>query len=309
MSGVRLIDADAVWAAPPAVLVDALESAFRTGPAAAPQRSAVPIAGGSMLLMPAADAAGAGLKALTLIADNPRRGLPVIQGSYLLFDAHGAVEAVVDAAALTAVRTAAVSALAARHLAPAGVETVLILGTGVQARSHVRAMADELRPGRILVWGRRPEAVAELADWAAGLGIRVEPAEPAAVAAADVLCACTSSAEPLFDGRLLRPGALVVAVGAYQPHTRELDGATVGRSAIVVEDEAAAREEAGDLLLALAEGALAAGRPWLTLTDVVLGAAVRSDPAETVVFKSVGVAGEDLAVARAVLGRPSRPIS
>ncbi len=101
---------------------------------------------------------------------------------------------------------------------------------------------------------------------------------------------------------MLRPGALVVAVGAYQPHTRELDGATVGRSAIVVEDEAAARAEAGDLLLALAEGALAADRPWLTLTDVVLGVAVRGDPAETVVFKSVGVAGEDLAVARAVLG-------
>jgi ornithine cyclodeaminase len=301
VSGPRILDAEAVWAVPPGAVADALDEAFRAGLAPAPLRSSAPIDGGSMLLMPAADGDGSGLKALTLVAANPARGLPAIQGSYLLFDARGSVRAVIDAAALTAVRTAAVSAVAARHLAPPEPEDVLVVGGGVQARSHLRAMAAELAPRRLLVWTRRPAAAAEVLAWAGERGIAAEEAGPAAVSAAGVICTCTSAEAPLFDGRTLRAGALVIAVGAYRPDTRELDGAAVGRSAIVVEDEAAARAEAGDLLMALAEGALPAERPWLSLSQAVRGTPVRREPGETVVFKSVGVAGEDLAAARALL--------
>jgi len=290
---------------PPGVIVDALDRAFHDGLADAPLRGEHAIPGGSMLLMPAADGAGSGVKVLTLEPDNPSAGLPFVQGVYVLFDDRGSPLAAVDAAALTAVRTAAVSAVAARHLAPERGGTLIVFGTGVQARSHLQTVAAELRSSRVVICGRRPEAVADLVAWGAVRGFAAEPGTPADVASAGVVCTCTASSQPLFDGALLRPGALVIAIGAYRPDRRELDSRTVVGSTIVVEDVAAAMAEAGELAIPLAEGTLARDRVALTLADVARGAPVRDLPGRTVVFKSVGVAGEDLAAARALVAAVS----
>ena len=306
-----VIDAGAVARVPGRAIVDALDQAFGAGLASAPARTAAEIDGGQMLLMPAADGLGSGVKLLTLLADNPGRELPFVQGVHVLFGANGSPVSVIDAAALTAVRTAAVSAVAARRLAPRRGGTVMVFGTGVQARSHVELVTDELAPVRVLVCGRRAEAVAEVVEWAALRGITAEPAAPERVAEADVICTCTSSQHPLFAGALLRPGTLVIAVGAYRPDMRELDSRTVMEAAIVVEQVDAALAEAGDLLIPIGRGELARDRVRVTLTDVVRGAEVRDAAERTVVFKSVGVAGEDLAAARAIVawaGQPGRAV-
>lgn len=297
----RVIDAEAVAQVPGRVVVDALEGAFGAGLAAAPARTAATIEGGQMLLMPAADGLGSGVKVLSLLADNPGRGLPFVQGVYVLSDSDGRPEAVIDAAALTAVRTAAVSAVAARWLAPRRGGTLMVFGTGVQARSHLELVGGELAADRALVCGRSADAVAALVEWAAARGTAAEPATSDRVGEADVICTCTSSSEPLFDGELPAPGTLVIAIGAYRPDTRELDSRTVAGSAIVVEDVEAALAEAGDLVIPIARGELARDRVQLTLADVVRGATVRDSAERTVVFKSVGVAGEDLAAARSIV--------
>lgn len=298
---VPMVDAAAVARVPGAVVVDALERAFAAGLAEGPARTAAAIEDGQMLLMPAADRLGSGVKVLSLLADNPERGLPFVQGVYVLFDADGRPGAVIDAASLTAVRTAAVSAVATRRLAPRSGGTLMVFGTGEQARSHVELVGGELGAERVLVCGRRDQAVAAVVEWAAARGIAAEPAAADRVAEADVICTCTGSRQPLFDGGLLAAGTLVVAIGAYRPEARELDSETVASAAIVVEDVEAALAEAGDLVIPIERGELPRERVRLTLTDVVRGATVRDSAERTVVFKSVGVAGEDLTVARAIV--------
>jgi ornithine cyclodeaminase len=275
------------------VAIAALEAAFRDeDPGATPPRSHLSVPGGELLLMPAHAAAGLGVKLVTLAPGNPARGLPFIHGAYVLFSPGALVpEALLDGTELTAIRTAAVSALATDRLARPDARALVVFGAGTQARAHVAAMR-AIRPiETVTIVGRDPARARALAD---ELGAAV--AGPDAVAGADIVCTCTTSAQPLFDGAWLAPGTHVNAIGAYRPDLRELDDAAMRRATVVVETRASALAEAGDVIQAgLEPGAL------IELADVVRGTAGRPVPAAITVFKSVGLALEDLAIARAAV--------
>jgi ornithine cyclodeaminase len=297
------VDADEVTRRlPMAAAIDALESAFREGdPDATPMRSQVDTPAGTLLLMPAAGDAGLGVKLVTVTESNPDLGLPLIHAVYVLFDARTqAPLLLVDGAALTALRTAAVSGLATRWLARPDAERLVVFGAGVQARAHLGAMATVRPISDLCVVTRTPERARGLLDEAASRGITARLGDPSAAADADIVCTCTTSTDPVFAGSLLRPGAHVNAVGAYRPDTRELDTETVRQARVVVETRSAAWEEAGDLVLALGEGAIERDHVVADMKELVLGARVRTSPSDITLFESVGLAFEDLAVAGAL---------
>jgi ornithine cyclodeaminase/alanine dehydrogenase-like protein (mu-crystallin family) len=279
--------------------IDALEAAFAAGVPPAPLRMHATTPDGELLLMPAASAHGLGVKLITLTGANPHRRLPFVQGVYALF-APGtqSPEAVIDGAALTALRTGAVSGLATRWLARSDARRLVVFGAGVQARVHVEAVRAVRDIDEVVVVSRSAATAEALAR-----EIGARPGGAADVATADVVCTCTTSADPLFDGALLAPGTHVNAVGAYTPETREVDTAAVARSRVAVETREAAMAEAGDLLMPIAEGAVGTDHIVADLEDVVRGSAVRRSPADVTLFVSVGMAFEDLVVARAAVDR------
>jgi ornithine cyclodeaminase len=286
-------------ALPMAAAIDALERGFRDGdPAAAgPVRTSTPTAAGVLLTMPAHGVHGVGVKLVTVTDGNADRERPVVQAVYALFDAATqSPEAVLDGTALTALRTAAVSGLATRCLARPDAASLVVVGAGVQARSHVEAMR-EVRPvDRVMIVSRTAAHAEALAD-----EVRGAVGEPEDVRGADLVCLCTSSPEPVVRGPFA-PGTHVNAIGAYTPRMREMDADAVASGRFVVEDRATALEEAGDLILAIDEGAVAEDHIVADLREVVRGAPVRRGPEEVTIFKSVGMAFEDLVVARAALG-------
>jgi ornithine cyclodeaminase/alanine dehydrogenase-like protein (mu-crystallin family) len=282
--------------------IDALERGFREAdPTAAPLRSAVTTPAGTLLLMPAADGRAVGVKLVTLTDANPARGLPLIHAVYVLFDGETqAPRLLVDGAALTALRTGAVSGLATRFLANEHAARLVVFGAGVQGRSHVEAMTTVRPVAEVVVVSRTTERAEALVDVVRAAGLRASVGSPDDVASADLVCTCTTAAAPVFEGRLLAEGAHVNAVGSYRPETRELDTDAIRRGSIVVETREAALAEAGDLLIAIDEGAIGPG-DIAELGEVVRGAKVRTSREAITVFKSVGLAFEDLVVARAVL--------
>jgi ornithine cyclodeaminase/alanine dehydrogenase-like protein (mu-crystallin family) len=205
---------------------------------------------------------------------------------------------VIDGAALTALRTGAVSGLATRWLARSDARRLVVFGAGVQARVHVEAVRAVRDIDEVVVVSRSAATAEALAR-----EIGARPGAAADVATADVVCTCTTSADPLFDGALLAPGTHVNAVGAYTPETREVDTAAVARSRVAVETREVAMAEAGDLLMPIAEGAVGTDHIVADLEDVVRGSAVRRSPADVTLFVSVGMAFEDLVVARAAVDR------
>jgi ornithine cyclodeaminase/alanine dehydrogenase-like protein (mu-crystallin family) len=222
-----------------------------------------------------------------------------VQGVYVLFDAETlAPVALVDGVALTDLRTPAVSALAAGRLAAPDAGELVVFGTGPQAWGHVLALRAVRPLRRVRVVARDAGRTAGFVDRVRGLGLEASAAGPEAVAGADLVCCCTSSDVPLFDGALLRDGACVLAVGAHEPTAREVDTATVRRAYVVVEDRATALREAGDVLLPLAEGAVQQEHLRADLGELVRGAA--PDLGQVALFVSVGMAWEDLAVATLV---------
>ncbi|MFD7094979.1 ornithine cyclodeaminase family protein [Streptomyces xanthophaeus] len=290
----------------PAAAADALAAALLGGvdPETCPQRSALPVpGGGELLLMPAASGTYAGVKIAGVAPGNPARGLPRITGSYLLLDGPTLSPlALLDGAALTALRTPAVSALALRHLAPEGRPLRLVLfGSGPQAYGHLEAVLSLRELAEAVVVARNPAGGQALAARARALGVPARTGTPADVAGADLVLCCTTAREPLFDGRLAGPGTTVVAVGSHEPTARETDTALVRRAAVYVESRAAALREAGDLLVPEAEGAIGPGHITGTLADLVSGRMPAGGaPGCPQLFKSVGMAWEDLAVAVAV---------
>lgn len=282
--------------------IDALEVAFGAERLPeAPLRTHVETHDGTLLMMPAFGEQGVGVKLVTLTPSNPERGLPFIHAVYALFDtATQAPVALLGGAALTAIRTAAVSGLATRHLARANASRLAIFGAGVQARSHLGAML-AVRPIEDVVVVSRTRERAEALVMEAGVDARV--GGPDEVGDHDLVCTCTTSATPVFDGSLLAPGTHVNAVGAYRPDLRELDTQTIERARVVVDTREAAMEEAGDLLIAMKEGAIGEDHVLADLSEVVRGVTVRRTDQDVTVFKSVGVAFEDLVVARAAVDR------
>jgi ornithine cyclodeaminase/alanine dehydrogenase-like protein (mu-crystallin family) len=294
-------------ALPMEAAVAALDAAFAADRRpVAPQRTHHEVGRGSLLMMPAWSEAGVGVKLVTINPSNPDQGLPFVQGVYILFAA-ATLEpvAVIDGAALTATRTAAVSGVATRHLARADARRLVIFGAGTQGQSHLAAMTAVRPIEQVAVVSRTRERAEDLASKARSMGLQAEVAEPQAVAEADVVCTCTTSKEPLFDGSLLAPGAHVNAVGAFEPDARELDDAAVaGADLVAVEAREAAFEEGGDVVIPIRSGVLDESAP-VELPDVVRGRVGRRSDEEKTVFKSVGVAFEDLVVARAAVERLS----
>ncbi|UWZ59736.1 ornithine cyclodeaminase family protein [Dactylosporangium aurantiacum] len=305
-----LLDAAAVVAAcGPAAAVEAVTAALTAGldPAADPPRQAVPLHTGQLLLMPSEAGRYAGVKVATVAPGNPGRGLPRVQASYLLFDADTlGLVAVLDGTALTSLRTPAVSvaAVASRLRAGVGPASVAVLGAGPQAHGHVATLAAVLaahRPRRPL--GEVTHLVRDPARVPPIHGATVvaldDPRAGDVLRAADVVVCATSARSPLFDAGLVAAGAVVIAVGSHEPDARELPGALLARSTVVVEDVATALREAGDVCLAVDEGAVRAA-DLVPMRDAVTGR-VTPAPDRPLVFKSVGMAWQDLVVAEAVL--------
>jgi ornithine cyclodeaminase/alanine dehydrogenase-like protein (mu-crystallin family) len=284
--------------------VDALDRAFRGSLPLAPQRARVEVPSGELLLMPSVGTSGFGVKLVTVAAEDAARALPVVQAAYVLFDTPGlSPVAVIDGTALTSLRTAAVSALATRYLARSESRILTIIGAGAQGNAHLDAMT-VVRPIEVVWVVSRGTARAEaLVARAVDLGLHAAIAGPDAVAQSDIVCTCTTSPTPVFDGSLLPPGAHVNAIGAYRPDERELDDLTVRRGRIVVETREAALAEAGDLLVPLAAGVIEPSAIVADLSEVVRGHPVRRSDQDITVFKSVGVAFEDLVIAQAVMER------
>ncbi|MBE1584862.1 ornithine cyclodeaminase family protein [Nonomuraea angiospora] len=305
MTGLPYLDAATMERlVPMGSAVRILRDALRAGldPEATPQRPIVDLPAGQLLLMPAAAGRYAGVKAVTIAPGNPDRELPRIQGTYLLFDGDTLTPlAALDGIALTSLRTPAVSALAVGHLADGDARRLVVFGSGPQAWGHVLALR-EVRPIEdVTVVGRdqgRAEALAGRCR-ALGLTARALPRSGSAeaLAGADVIVCCTTAREPLFPGKLARDGVTVVAVGSHEPGARELDGDLVARATVVVEARAAALEEAGDLLIPIREGTITAGHLAGNLADLVAGRVVAGTGPR--VFKSTGMAWEDLVVAAA----------
>jgi ornithine cyclodeaminase/alanine dehydrogenase-like protein (mu-crystallin family) len=292
---------------------DALEAALRGGldPEADPPRTAVRVEAGEVLLMPSSWEAAVGVKLATVAPANPTRGLPRIQGVYVLFDPETlATVAIVDGIALTSLRTAAVSALAVRYLADAGASRLLVYGSGPQAWSHVQALRAVRPIEHVAAIARDAGRLESFVERCRGTGLEAEVVagdRSPVLRAADIVCCCTTAREPLFDGDLVATGATVVAIGSHEPEAREVDERLVGRSTVVVEARSAALREAGDVIKAIKSGALATGS-LATLAELVGGSMSVPDE-QPRLFKSTGMAWEDVVVAAALAQRASDPKS
>jgi ornithine cyclodeaminase len=235
---------------PPAGAVAAIEAALRGGldPAAGVPRTSVPLPAGELLLMPAASASHAGVKLATVAPGNAALGLPRINAVYVLFDGPTLrPAALLDGAALTALRTPAVSVAAVRPFLRPGPLKVVVFGAGPQGRGHLDALAAVAQLSDVDIVGRTPRP-----------GVRA--GVPDSLADADVVVCATTARTPLFDSAVLRADAVVIAVGSHEPDAREVDAALCRRATVIVEDVATALRECGDVILAIAEGALTADR-------------------------------------------------
>ena len=258
-----------------------------------------------MGLMPAYRDGGGGaygLKAICVFPDNPARGLDTHQGAVLLFDGEtGELRAALNASAITEIRTAAVSAVATRLLAREDARELAILGAGVQARSHVEAMQAVRDFERVRVWSRTDEHARVLAE---ETGATAVATAEEALRGADVVCATTSSREPVVRREWLASGAHVNAVGASIPSARELDTATMAAASLFVDRRESTLNESGDYLLAAEEGAIGPKHIRAELGELLTGTAQgRTSADELTVFKSLGIAVEDLAAAEHVVGK------
>ncbi|MXZ20048.1 MAG: ornithine cyclodeaminase [Caldilineaceae bacterium SB0665_bin_25] len=297
--------------------IEAVAEAYRLvyrGEAELPVRSNIPVAphDGSLMTMPAylggeLDALGA--KLISFYGTNPaRRGLPAIQGNVVLFDGRdGALLALMDAGYLTAMRTGASGGVAARYLAREDARTLTIFGSGVQAPYQVEAALCERAVERVLVISRTPSHAESLAvELTERFGVSAQATADVemAVAAADILVTATSAHEPLFDGAQLRPGVHISGIGSHLPYASEVDAVTLGRSKVVVDQMSACLAEAGDLIRPIEEGSYDAGRIHAEIGAIVEGDLPgRENDEEITFFKSVGLAAQDVAVARMVYSK------
>jgi ornithine cyclodeaminase len=277
-----------------------------------PVRQVVPLPGrrAALAMMPAAAGAdpGLGVKVIAVFPGN--RGTPwdSHQGAVLLFDPeHGTLEAIVDASEVTAIRTAAVSALATRVLAREDAGDLAMLGAGVQARTHLEAMLAVRTIRRVRVWSHTQERRDRFAAHEGrrhGVPVESVASVQSAVSGADLICTVTSAREPILRGKWIAPGAHVNAVGACVRTQRELDTDAVKGAGLFVDDRRAALHEAGDLLIPMAEGAFGeehiAGELGEVLTGRTRG---REHDRQVTVFESLGLAVQDLAAAHLVYTR------
>lgn len=313
MPGLPFLDADAIrGAVPVADLLDAVEAAYRdvaAGRDRSPLRSHVALDAGDLLLMPGVREGGVGIsvKLVTIVPGNAARGMPTLHAVVVWLDAAtGQPLALMDGAAITAMRTGAASGVATRLLARPDSETLAVIGAGGQAEWQLRAVVAARPIRRVLVHARSPESRARFAErMTEAIGIPVEAAGSAAAAVgeADVVCCATTSTEPVFDAAWLRPGTHVNGIGAFRLEMVELPPELFARAALVaVDSRAAAMAEAGDVVAAIERGLLAEaqlvelgtiGREWVESRE----------PDAITAFKSVGLAIQDVAAAELIARR------
>jgi ornithine cyclodeaminase/alanine dehydrogenase-like protein (mu-crystallin family) len=257
------------------------------------------------------DPRGVGAKIITVYPDNAKCGLPSHLGLVVLFDAEiGFPLAVMDAAEITAIRTAAASAVATRALARKDASHLAILGTGEQAVTHLEAISKVRTLRLVRVWGRSIEKAERFAE-AQGprLSVRVEVSKTAedAVKGADIVCTVTASPEPVLNGSWLARGAHVNLVGASRLNAREADDDVVTESRFFVDSRTSARSEAGELKHAMDAGLVNESHILGEIGDVLSGSVVgRTGDHDITVYKSLGVAAQDLAAAHVIYERAVR---
>ncbi len=289
--------------------IDVMEQALRTfarGQAVLPLRTLMrlPDRPGLLGLMPAqlGEPACFGLKVVSVMPQNHGTGFDSHQGVVMLFEVeHGSPIAIFDGSSITAIRTAAVSGAATRALARGDAGDLAILGSGVQAVTHLEAMAVVRPLRRVRVWSRHlGNALAFAERESARRGIRVEVSRNAhdAVKGADLICTTTAAAEPVLEGAWLAEGAHLNAVGACFPAARELDSAAVRRARLYVDCRESALAEAGDFLIPRAAGEIGDDHIVGELGELFDGRVPgRTTAAEITLFKSLGIAVEDVAAA------------
>jgi ornithine cyclodeaminase/alanine dehydrogenase-like protein (mu-crystallin family) len=293
--------------------IKAVREAFiqlSTGLAKVPARTAIEVPGSrtTALVMPAylPGTKRIGVKLISLCENNPAKGLPLAQAVTVVMDAETGVPlAVLDAGHLTAVRTGAASGVATDLLARKDARVAAVFGAGVQGRTQLEAVA-AVRPLRkALVFDVDPRAAAAFAaEMGSRLGLDVEPAGSSHdLGQADIVCTATTSAVPVFSDGDLKPGVHINAVGSYKPHVREVPAETVRRARVFVDDRRAALEEAGDLIIPLRQGLIDEAHILAELGAVLAGLEPgRISNGDVTLFKSVGSAVQDLAVAGLIVG-------
>lgn len=285
--------------------IEAVRSAFGQfsgGQADVPLRTRLGTPQGVLLLMPAymQQSRDLAVKLVTVYGDNPKRGLPTVSATVMVFDAEtGRLRALMEGDALTALRTGAAGGLAADLLARKDARRVALFGAGVQGRSQLAAVMAVRRIESVALLDRSPEMAQRLADEiAAGpqapqVTVLSDPRQ--AVQSADIVLAATTSPTPVFDGADLRPGTHVTGVGSFTPDMQEIDAETVRRARVVVDSREGCLAEAGDIIKS-------GGRIDAEIGEIVNGKApCRRDDQEITFFKSVGLAAQDAAAAAAVL--------
>ncbi|MES2713685.1 MAG: ornithine cyclodeaminase family protein [Pseudomonadota bacterium] len=285
-------------------LIEALDAMFCAG-CDAPLRHRHAAGETSLLLMPAWRASGdkggghTGVKIVHVAPGNAARGLAAVNAAYLLSDAEtGVPRAMLDGGMLTDRRTAATSVLAARHLARPDAARLLLMGSGRVAHALAEAYRDQFPITDITIWSPRHERAEALATRLAAHGHPARAVTRPEPGAADIISCATLATAPLIRGGDLREGVHLDLVGAYRPDMREADGAALARARLVVDTRAGSFAEAGDLLQAIAEGAITQSHVAGELAELCRGEiAGRQAPAQITAFKSVGWAGEDLAAA------------
>jgi len=251
-----------------------------------------------------------GLKAVAILHGNHGTELDAHQGVVVLFDPQtGVPTAIMDASEVTAIRTAAASGVATRLLAREDADTLAVIGSGVQARTHLEAMA-VARPIRtVRLFSPNRENRERLVAWfrpRTQAAVEAVASAREAVEGASIVCTTTSAREPVVEGAWLSPGTHVNAVGACVPKARELDSAAVARSRMFVDSRESAINESGDFLLALEEGAIGDDAIAGEIGEILAGQQVgRRNDEEITLFNSLGIAVEDLATAHHVAQRAS----
>ena len=296
-----LSESEVHHALPMSELIDAMQTAlisYSSGEAIQPVRTAFEFGPRAFFAaMPACDPNSGlvGAKLVSVLMDNAAKDLPSHQALIALFDrTTGAVLAIADGRYITEARTAAVSAVSARHLARQDAHTLAIIGTGVQARSHLDALPLVRDFRDIRAWS--PNRV-NLQTFVATAPVQVHAAASPeeAIRGADVVVLATSAVNPVLLNDWVAPGTHVIAVGACRPTQREMEGALLARARVIVDSRAAALVESGDLLMAIAEGHITANSIHAELGEVASGAKPGREYAEQItIFKSLGLAIEDV---------------
>jgi alanine dehydrogenase len=297
-------------------LIEAMASAlvqFSTGQVHQPLRSVVVIGGRNFYgVMPAfmPQPAALGTKLVTVYESNAARALPTHLATIVLLDPEtGELLAILDGRYITEARTAAVSAVSARHLARRDARVLAIIGSGVQARSHIEALIKVQRFEEIRVWGRNPARLFSFVeDMLPRVGTRLVPVESArdAVRDAGIVALVTAARQPIVEREWISPGTHICAVGACRPDQREMDTALVRDARVFVDSRTGALAEAGDVVIPITEGAFAASHIAGELGEVVAGRVEgRQNADQITVFKSLGMAVEDVAAARLAWERAS----